>query len=138
MRVRQRLSVVAIAAAALAQLSCSSPNRGVWKGDFEGSVTGVVEFRINTSGTKLSGSMAGQTSDGAAFAAKMTGKITDDTFFYATFTGSAESGLRPIPFEGFLRGELGAGRAQGDWECTLRFTGVKFSGSWAAVQAVGE
>jgi len=32
---------------------CSSPNRGIWKGTFDGSVSGTVEFRINARGTSL-------------------------------------------------------------------------------------
>ena len=116
--------------------ACSSPNRGTWRGTFSGSVTGTVEFRINTSGTELDGSLIGQTSDGAPFNAEMDGKINGE-FFYATFKGRADSGLRPIPFEGFLRGQLGAGTATGDWECELRFSRAKMSGTWEAKQEAG-
>jgi|SRR5687768_3394002 len=113
--------------------ACSSPNRGTWRGTFQGSVNGTVEFRINTSGTELDGSLTGQTTDGAPFNAEMEGKINGE-FFYATFAGRADSGMRPIPFEGFLRGQLGAGTATGDWECELRFTRAKMSGKWEAKQ----
>lgn len=126
----------AIALLALLVASCSSPNRGVWRGTFSGSVNGTVVFRINTSGTELEGTLSGQTTDGAPFDAEMEGKINGE-FFYATFEGRADSGLRPIPFEGFLRGQLGAGVASGDWECELRFTGGKMSGAWETKQGTG-
>lgn len=129
---------VVLGAAGLGGLAsaCSSPNRGTWRGTFQGSVTGTVEFRINTSGTELDGSLTGQTSDGAPFNAEMEGKINGE-FFYATFEGRADSGMRPIPFEGFLRGQLGAGVATGDWECELRFSRAKMSGKWEAKQEAG-
>lgn len=119
-------------------LACSSPNRGVWRGEFGGSVSGVVEFRINTRGTELTGSMEGETRGHQPFSAEMEGKIRGG-YFYATFEGTARSELRPIPFEGFLKGEIRDGAAEGDWEADPRFGQFgKLAGTWWVEQVPGE
>ena len=96
-----------LAAALLA--ACSSPNRGKWSGTFDGSVAGTVDFTINARGTALEGKMEGATTDGAPFHATMKGTIRDN-YFYANFEGRTDTGLRPIPFTGFMKGEPGAAR----------------------------
>jgi len=116
---------------------CSSPNRGVWAGTFDGSVAGTVEFRINTRGTRLTGSLTGATRDGNPFHAEMEGKI-EDQYFYATFEGKSLAGGLPVAFDGFLRGELQEGKASGDWSCTLRLAQRKLSGAWHADQVAME
>ncbi len=113
---------------------CRSPNRGVWKGTFEGSVHGTVEFRINARGTRLSGSMAGATRENQPFRAEMEGTIHGD-HFYATFEGASRAGALPVAFEGFLRGTLAAGRGAGDWQCELTVTRQKLKGEWQVEQA---
>ena len=77
--------------------------------------------------------MDGQTADGTAFHADMKGGI-NDVDFYATFDGTAQTGFRPVPFDGFMRGQLGTGQAKGDWECQLRFAQDKMRGDWEARQ----
>ncbi len=113
-------------------VACSSPNRGVWRGSFEGTLSGTVEFRINARGSKLTGSLDGATSDGEPFSAKMTGKL-NGADFYATFKGKGQTGLLPVPFEGLMTGRLEQGEGQGDWQAELR-TGWKMSGSWTVKQ----
>jgi len=119
--------------ALLALAACSSPNRGSWSGTFDGSVAGAVDFTINTRGTSLEGKMEGTTSDGSPFHAKMKGTIRE-TYFYATFDGRTDTGLRPIPFEGFMKGELAAGKGSGEWDATIRFTSSKMNGTWTVTQ----
>lgn len=117
----------------MALAACRSPNRGVWKGTFEGSVAGVVEFRIDTRGTSLTGTMAGATRGGQPFQADLEGKVKGD-YFYATFEGRGSAELRPVPFTGFMKGELGRGAGSGEWEATLRFTAQKLRGGWQVEQ----
>lgn len=114
-------------------VACSSPNRGAWSGTFDGSVSGQVDFTINSRGTALTGKMEGTTSDGSPFHATMKGKITD-RYFYATFEGRTDTGLRPIPFEGFMKGELGDGKGAGDWDAKIRFTQTAMNGTWTVEQ----
>ncbi len=121
-----------IAGLALAA-ACSSPDRGVWTGTFDGSVAGTVEFTINSRGTSLEGKMEGATSDGSPFHAKMKGTIRD-TYFYATFNGRTDTGLRPIPFTGFMKGELAGGQGVGEWDATIRFTQNQVNGTWSVKQ----
>jgi hypothetical protein len=127
-RARRIVGVLALALAA-----CSSPNRGTWSGTFDGSVTGNVDFTINARGKSLEGKMEGTTSDGSPFHAKMKGTIRE-TYFYATFDGRTDTGLRPIPFEGFMKGELAAGKGSGEWDATIRFTSSKMNGTWTVTQ----
>jgi hypothetical protein len=125
----RRATIAALGLAA----ACSSPNRGVWSGTFDGSVTGTVEFTINARGTALEGRMEGATSDGSPFHAAMKGTIRD-TYFYANFDGRTDTGLRPIPFEGFMKGELGDGKGAGDWDAKIRFTQTAMNGTWSVQQ----
>lgn len=113
--------------------ACSSPNRGAWTGTFDGSVSGTVDFTIDARGNSLTGRMEGKTSDGSPFHAEMEGKITD-RYFYATFEGRTDTGLRPIPFEGFMKGELGDGQGKGDWDAKIRFTQTPMNGTWTVRQ----
>lgn len=123
--------VAMLAAALLA--ACSSPNRGKWSGTFDGSVAGTVDFTINARGTSLEGKMEGATTDGAPFHATMKGTIRD-SYFYATFEGRTDTGLRPIPFTGFMKGELGQAKGSGEWDATIRFTDSKMNGTWSVTQ----
>ncbi|HYH45627.1 MAG TPA: hypothetical protein VEG34_08065 [Thermoanaerobaculia bacterium] len=117
--------------------ACGSPNRGTWKGTFDGSMSGTVEFRINSRGTALSGTFNGTTNSGQPFEAEMEGKI-NDPHFYATFEGTSRTEIYPVPFEGFLRGELGSGKAGGEWETQIRTSPVKMRGAWTAEQVAEE
>lgn len=134
MRKVARLFVVV---ASLLVVSCSSPNRGVWRGTFEGSVSGEVEFRINSRGTRLEGTMVGDTKDGQPFRAEMEGKVNGD-FFYATFKGASRVRALPVAFEGFLKGSLSAGQGEGDWECELALARTKLAGRWRVEQVTEE
>lgn len=127
------LSLALLSWALLSLAACRSPNRGVWRGTFDGSVRGTVEFRINARGTRLSGSMSGATREQQPFRAEMSGKIQGD-HFYATFTGASRAGALPVAFEGFLRGTLAAGHGSGDWQCELTLTRQKLKGEWEVEQ----
>jgi hypothetical protein len=133
MRTGSRGRRLALAGALACLAACSSPNRGEWSGTFAGSVSGNVEFKINSRGTTLTGKMEGTTSDGAPFHADMEGKISE-RYFYATFEGRTDTGLRPIPFEGFMKGELGDGKGAGDWDAKIRFTETPMNGTWTVTQ----
>jgi len=136
MRPATRLLLLALAASLVTLAGCSSPNRGQWKGDFDGSVAGTVEFTINTRGTSLSGKMDGKTASGEDFHATMKGTLAG-VDLVAEFEGSATTDYRPVPFTGVMRGELRAGQAHGSWECTIRFTQTPMSGSWRVSQVPG-
>jgi hypothetical protein len=112
--------------------ACSSPNQGRWRGTFDGTLSGTVEFQINSRGTALTGELEGATSDGQTFSAEMKGKLHDG-YFYASFKGQGQTGLLPVPFEGLMKGELADGAASGDWDAELR-TGWKLAGQWVAEQ----
>lgn len=114
-----------------------SPNRGTWRGDFEGNLSGTVEFRIDARGSELTGSIEGKTSDGSPFTATMEGKLRGE-HFYATFEGTGRSQLYRVPFTGFMRGRLGDGRAEGDWEAELRGRGGTLAGAWSVEQVAVE
>lgn len=133
----RQLGALALLALLALAAACRSPNRGVWQGTFDGSVRGTVELRINTRGTRLSGSMSGSTRDGQPFRAELDGKIQGD-HFYATFEGASRAGALPVAFSGFLRGTLAAGRGSGDWECELAVTRQKLKGEWAVEQTAVE
>lgn len=124
------------ALALVAACACASPNRGVWSGTFDGSVSGVVEFRINTRGTRLSGSLRGTTRDGQPFEAELKGRIRGE-HFYASFEGTSRAGLLPVGFEGLMRGSLDEGSGSGDWTCELKLSRSQLKGSWE-VEQVGD
>lgn len=131
-------ALFALALAALAAAACApSPNRGTWRGDFAGSLSGVVEFRIDARGDELTGAIEGETSDGAPFTAEMEGRIEGE-HFYATFEGAGRAELYRVPFTGFMRGRLGAGTAEGDWEAEVRARGGKLTGTWSVEQVALE
>lgn len=112
---------------------CSSPNRGIWRGTFDGSVAGTVEFTINARGTKLEGEMTGSTRERQPFKAELTGKIKGD-HFYAEFRGASRFGALPVAFEGFMRGTLKEGLGNGDWEVELAVSKQELRGSWQVEQ----
>ena len=131
---RPAAAALALLALAAAGTGCArSSNRGTWRGEFAGNLSGVVEFRIDARGGELTGTIEGHTSDGAPFEAGMEGRIRDE-HFYATFEGAGQAQLYRVPFEGFMRGRLGAGTAEGDWEAELRGRGGKLAGSWTVEQ----
>ena len=127
------LRLAALGTAVLA-VGCSSPNRGLWQGDFDGSVAGTVQFTINTRGTSLTGKMDGKTASGEDFHATMKGSLAG-VDLVAEFEGSATTDFRPVPFTGVMKGELRQGQAHGTWECTIRFTQTRMSGGWRVTQA---
>lgn len=127
----RRHALLVLTAVVLA--GCSSPNRGEWKGDFDGSVSGTVEFTINTRGTSLTGKMDGKTAGGEDFHATMKGTLRG-VDLVAEFAGSATTDYRPVPFTGVMRGELLRGQAHGTWECTIRFTQTAMHGGWRVGQ----
>jgi len=135
--VRLRTATLAALSLPAVLLACSSPNRGVWEGTFTGSVSGVVEFRINARGTHLTGSMEGATRSEQPFAAEMEGKIRGE-HFYATFEGTSRTGALPVRFQGLMRGELGDGRGHGDWSATIKVSGVELRGTWEVEQVTAE
>ena len=136
MRTAARLASLALLASFVALAGCSSPNRGLWKGDFDGSVAGTVEFTINTRGTSLTGKMDGKTASGEDFHATMKGTLTG-VDLVAEFEGSATTDFRPVPFTGVMKGELRQGQAHGTWECTIRFTQTQMNGTWRVTQVPG-
>jgi hypothetical protein len=122
-----------LVAGALVAAGCSSPNRGVWKGTFDGSVSGVVEYEINARGTSLSGKMEGTTSEGQPFEATLEGRI-EDPYFYAKFEGTSRAQIYPVRFEGLMKGEIRDGRSWGDWSCELLVGNVAMAGTWETTQ----
>lgn len=118
--------------------ACSSPNRGRWSGTFDGNVNGVVEFEINTRGTRLRGSMDGQTSTGEPFEAKIEGILRQD-YIDAEFEGAATAGRGlPLRFEGRMTGSLAAARGEGDWQATIKVTGSPMAGTWQVEQSASK
>lgn len=130
---RRVFALTLLLASAITFAACSSPNRGVWKGTFEGSVSGTVEYEINARGTSLTGKMEGQTSEGQPFSATLEGRI-EDPFFYAKFEGTSRTQIYPVGFEGLMKGEIRDGRAQGDWNCQLQVGNVELAGTWETTQ----
>lgn len=112
-------------------LACSSPNRGVWKGSFDGSVSGTVEFRINSRGTKATGTIDGATSEGQAFKAEMEGTL-DGEVIETKFEGRAVAGgvIPIVLFRGTMTGRLGDGNGDGRWTAVLERSGQRLSGRW--------
>jgi len=118
----------------LLTLACSSPNRGRWNGTFGGSVSGTVEFEINTRGTKVKGRMTGETMNGEPFRATLEGVLRQD-FFRADFEGRAGSSLGlPVPFTGEMTGSLDLGIGRGEWSCTLWRNSGTLQGTWSVDQ----
>lgn len=135
MRNPSRVVFLALVGAAIAVTGCSSPNRGHWAGSFEGSVAGTVEFTIDTRGSNLTGTMTGKTEGGEDFHASMKGSLSGMDLV-AEFEGSATTDFRPVPFNGVMKGQLLQGKSHGSWECTLRFTDQRMTGTWQADQTV--
>ncbi len=114
--------------------ACRSPNRGRWAGSFDGDVSGVVEFTINTRGTRARGRITGQTNTGEPFVAALRGTLRQD-FLAARFEGSASfSGALPLGFTGELTGSLAAQQGKGDWQATLKVTEIRLAGTFAVEQ----
>jgi len=133
----RRPAFIALLLAVPLVAGCSSPNRGSWKGTFDGSVSGTVEFRINARGTSLTGKMEGTTESGAPFHAAMEGEIRGE-LFRADFEGKSDTDFRPVPFNGAMRGRLGSGKGSGDWDARIRFTQEELRGSWSVAQVKSE
>jgi hypothetical protein len=128
-----RLLACGLVAAALG--GCSSPDRGWWRGTFDGTVTGTVEFEIGTRGTRLRGAMRGATRDGQPFEADLRGSLERGRI-EATFEGRSRSGLGlPIRFDGALVGSLGGGAGKGTWNARVTLPQMIMDGSWAVAQA---
>lgn len=128
------VSLGALLLSALAVGCAPSPDRGTWDGTFDGSLSGVVRFHIDTRGTRLTGTFEGETRDGAPFTAEMEGRVRGDDF-YATFEGTGRAALYRVPFSGFMTGQLGDGRAGGRWEAEIRGQSGELEGAWRAEQA---
>jgi hypothetical protein len=112
-------------------LGCGSPNRGTWRGEFGGSLSGTMQFTIGGLGDKLTGKMEGRTQQGQPFDAKLKGKVRGEAF-YATFEGSASASGLPVAFEGLMKGTLGQGQAAGDWTAEIQITRNRLQGDWQA------
>lgn len=114
--------------------ACSSPNRGHWSGDFDGSVSGVVEFEINARGTRIKGKMTGKTVNGEDFRATLEGILRQD-FINADFQGLSQSSFGlPLRFKGNMTGSLARGAGAGDWKAELLSAGTRFRGAWRVTQ----
>ncbi len=114
-------------------IACSSPNRGIWAGTFDGDISGTVEFEINTRGTQLKGEMEGETRGGQPFKADMEGTL-DGSLIHATFTGVSRTGALPVFFDGSMSGDLFGGEGEGDWECEIRHARIHLKGNWITEQ----
>ncbi len=112
-------------------LACRSPHRGLWRGTFDGTVSGEMEFRISSWGSSLEGSMKGQTREGSPFEADLEGKMRGEAF-YARVDGSARGGVLPVAFGGLMRGELGGDEGGGDWKVEIKLTREAMAGRWQA------
>jgi hypothetical protein len=121
----------------LALSSCASPNRGVWRGAFDGTVSGTVEMEIGWRGTKVTGEMRGRTRDGQPFEATLGGSLAWDRL-EATFRGASQSGMGlPLTFEGEMAGSLLEGRGEGEWAARLMAGRMPMSGTWRIEQVEG-
>lgn len=112
--------------------ACSSPNRGWWRGSFEGDVTGTMEFSINSRGTRAKGKITGNLSTGESFRAEFEGTLNQG-YLRTELVGSSDTefGLR-AGFEGSLSGDLDRGEADGNWRVQLRQVGRQLEGQWQA------
>lgn len=121
--------------ASLGLPGCASPNRGEWQGTFDGTVRGVVEFTINTRGTKLRGHMEGQTQAGQPFDAKIEGTLRWERI-EATFRGKSQlTGIGlPVAFTGAMVGDLGGGAGSGEWQAELIAGRMPMAGTWQVEQ----
>lgn len=117
-----------------AVVACSSPNRGWWRGSFEGDVTGTMEFSINSRGTRAEGQVTGTLSNGESFRAEFEGTLNRG-YLQADLVGSSDTdlGLR-AGFEGVISGRLEGGAAAGDWQADLRQARRHLEGRWQAAQ----
>ncbi|HVS15133.1 MAG TPA: hypothetical protein VMV46_14490 [Thermoanaerobaculia bacterium] len=134
-RWQKRAAALVLAAALVATApGCGSPDRGWWRGTFDGTVTGTVEFEIGTRGTRLRGSMHGATRDGQPFEADLRGTL-DRGRIEATFEGRSRSGLGlPARFDGALVGSLRDGAGKGTWNARVTLPQMILEGSWSVVQ----
>jgi hypothetical protein len=133
-RSRRRPLAHLTAALALATLACASPDRGWWRGTFDGTVSGTVEFEISTRGTKLRGSMTGSTRDGQPFEGDLRGQL-DRGRIEATFEGRSRTGMGlPIKFDGALVGTLADGVGGGTWNARVTMPQMIMDGSWSVEQ----
>lgn len=132
--------MVAVAGALLVWWLLASPLRGRWSGDFDGSVSGTVEFEIGVRGNSASGRMVGTTSSGEPFRAEIEGRVSGDQLV-ATFVGSGRGGPLGVQFRGVMEGTLdatGRGPGNGVWRCVLERGGQQLSGelegSWSVAR----
>lgn len=122
------------ALAAAGWFGCASPDRGWWRGTFDGTVAGTVEFVIGTRGTRLRGTMTGTTRDGQPFEGDLEGRLERGRI-EATFDGRSRSGMGlPIAFDGALVGSLADGVGRGTWNARVTMPQIVMDGSWAVEQ----
>jgi len=133
-RANAPLAVAALAALVVVAIGCSSPNRGRWRGTFEGGVAGTMEFTVNARGTKAAGKITGETRRGEKFDAEFDGSL-DQGFLNARFSGSGQTSVGlPAGFRGELQGDLEQGKAEGSWKVELIQVRAHYQGKWAATQ----
>lgn len=131
---RRRVALALLLACCLAALACSSPNRGRWRGTFEGGVAGDMEFTVNARGTEAEGKITGTTRNGEAFDAAFQGTLNQG-FLNTRFEGSGQTGVGlPAGFRGELQGTLEQGAAEGTWNVDLIQVRGHYEGSWSATQ----
>ena len=118
----------------LTAAACSSPDRGWWRGSFEGDVTGTMEFSINSRGNRAKGKVTGTLSSGESFRAEFEGTLIQG-YLQADLVGSSvtDIGLR-AGFDGLISGGLEEGEADGDWRVDLRQARSHLEGRWQASQ----
>ena len=99
---------------------------------------GVVEFTISTRGTKLRGSMEGETRERQPFVAKLEGTLRRERI-EASFRGTVRlTGFAlPVAFDGEMVGNLGSGEGSGDWQAELIAGSAPMAGSWRVSQIAG-
>jgi hypothetical protein len=127
----RRAAALLLAAAVAA---CSSPNRGRWRGTFEGGVSGQMEFTVNARGTHAEGTIEGGTQRGERFDATFEGSLNQG-FLNARFEGSGQTGVGlPAGFRGQLQGTLEQGEGAGTWKVDLIQVRAHYEGGWSASQ----
>jgi len=135
MRRLRLAALLLLGALPISSLACASPDRGWWRGTFDGTVSGTVEFEIGTRGTRMRGSMTGTTRDGQPFEGDLRGKL-DRGRIEATFEGRSRTGLGlPIVFDGALVGSLADGAGKGTWSARIALPQMIMDGSWSVVQS---
>ena len=107
-----------LVAVLLAIVSCSSPNRGWWRGSFEGDVAGIMEFSINSRGTRATGKVTGALSSGESFRAEFEGTLSQG-YLHADLVGSSDTDI------GLRAGFLGLSN-KSDRESPGRFPARRF------------